>query len=90
MRREARGIVHITNSGTCSWFEFASEVLRQAGRASITVRPVSSAEFVRTARRPAFSVLSPASLHQHGIFVRHWKDAVRVYLDDLRRVGKLN
>jgi dTDP-4-dehydrorhamnose reductase len=89
IRREARGIVHITNSGTCSWFEFASEVLRQAGRDSITVRPVSTAEFVRPARRPALSVLSPASLHRHGISLRHWKDAVSVYLDDLRHLGKL-
>lgn len=89
MRLDARGVVHITNSGTCSWFEFASEVLRQAGRDSIIVRPVSSAEFVRPARRPAFSVLSPASLTKHGISVRHWKDAVTVYLDDLRRSGKI-
>jgi dTDP-4-dehydrorhamnose reductase len=90
MRLNVRGIVHITNSGTCSWCEFASEVLHQAGRDSIVVRPVSSREFVRPARRPAFSILSPASLKQHGISVRHWKDAVNVYLDDLRRVGKLN
>ncbi len=86
---EARGVVHITNSGTCSWFDFASEVLHQAGRDSIVVRPVTSAGFVRPARRPAFSVLSPSSLQRYGITTRHWKDAVPAYLDDLRRAGKL-
>ncbi len=87
---EARGVVHITNSGTCSWFDFALEVLHQAGRDSIVVRPVTSAEFVRPARRPAFSVLSPLSLQKYGITTRHWKDAIPVYLDDLRRIGKLS
>ncbi len=86
---EARGVVHITNSGTCSWFEFASEVLQQTGRDSIVVLPVSSAEFPRPARRPMFSVLSPSSLQKFGFTVRHWKDAVPIYLDDLRRAGKL-
>jgi len=87
---EARGIVHITNSGTCSWFEFAQEVLRQAGRESIRVLPVTSAQFPRPARRPAYSVLSPASLNQYGIRMRHWREALSDYLKDLRQVGKLN
>jgi len=87
---EARGIVHITNSGTCSWFEFAREVLHQAGRDSIRVLPVSTPEFLRPARRPAYSVLSPASLNRYGITMRHWKEALPDYLKDLRRLGKLN
>jgi len=89
LHQEVRGFVHITNSGTCSWFEFASEVLRQAGRDSIVVLPVSSVEFPRAARRPVFSVLSPSSLQKFGITMRHWKHAVPVYLDDLRQAGKL-
>lgn len=87
---DARGAVHITNSGICSWHEFALEVLRQAGRHTVRVLPVTSSEFPRPARRPAYSVLSPASLNHYGITTRNWKDAVPVYLDDLRRVGKLN
>jgi dTDP-4-dehydrorhamnose reductase len=87
---EARGIVHITNSGTCSWFEFAREVLHQAGHDSIRVLPVTTAEFPRPARRPAYSVLSPTSLSAYGISVRHWEEAVSAYLKDLRLVGKLS
>jgi dTDP-4-dehydrorhamnose reductase len=87
---EARGILHITNSGTCSWFEFAREILHQAGRDSIRVHPVATSEFPRPARRPTYSVLSPKSLNQYGITMRHWKEALPDYLKDLRQVGKLN
>jgi len=86
----AQGIVHITNSGTCSWFEFAQEVLQQAGRSVIRVRPILAAEIARPAARPAYSVLSPKSLEQYGITMRHWKEAVSVYLQDLRTAGKLS
>jgi dTDP-4-dehydrorhamnose reductase len=90
VRAEARGILHITNSGTCSWFEFAREILDQAGRTSFPVRPITASEIARPARRPAYSVLSPASLNQRGITMRHWKETVPFYLQDLRQVGKLS
>jgi dTDP-4-dehydrorhamnose reductase len=84
-----RGIVHITNAGTCSWFEFAQEVLRQAGRASVQVLPVTSQAYPRPARRPAYSVLSQGSLTQFGITMRNWKATIPPYLSDLRRAAKL-
>jgi dTDP-4-dehydrorhamnose reductase len=87
---DARGILHITNSGVCSWFEFAKEVLNQAGRTAIPVRPITASEIARPAKRPAYSVLSPDSLRHYGVTVRHWKEAVPVYLEDLRKVGKLS
>ena len=87
---DAEGIFHITNSGVCSWFDFAQEVLARAGRSSVRVRPITASEIARPAKRPAYSVLSPARLNQQGIVMRNWKDAVPVYLDDLRKVGKLS
>lgn len=83
------GIVHLTNSGSCSWYEFASEILRQAGRQSVRVVPADSSIVVRPAKRPQYSILSPASLHQHGIHLRHWTETIPDYLNDLRKVGKL-
>jgi dTDP-4-dehydrorhamnose reductase len=89
VRADARGIVHATNSGTCSWFEFAQEILTQAGRPFIRVLSITASEIARPARRPAYSVLSPLSLNQRGITMRHWKETVPFYLKDLRQVGKL-
>ena len=80
-RKRARGIVHVTNSGDCTWYEFAKEIVRLAGLPA-EVSPITTAEFPRPARRPAYSVLSPASLHVHGIHMPDWKDALRRYLED--------
>jgi len=80
-RAGARGIVHVTNSGNCSWFEFAQEIVKDAGLA-VEVRPVSSAQMARPAPRPAYSVLSATSLQRYGIEMPEWKDALRRYLKE--------
>lgn len=80
-RKRASGIVHATNAGDCTWYEFAKEIVRQAGLPA-EVKPVTTAEFPRPARRPESSVLSPRSLHAQGIQMPDWKDALRRYLAD--------
>jgi dTDP-4-dehydrorhamnose reductase len=89
VRLDAHGILNITNSGTCSWFEFAKETLQRAGR-STPVFPITSAEAGRPARRPAYSVLSPKASATCGIALRSWQEALQVYLVDLHRKGKLH
>ncbi len=61
------GTYHAVSAGSCSWFEFARTVLASAGLAEVDVKPVSSAEFVRPAPRPAFSVLSTQNLPGAGV-----------------------
>jgi len=78
-RQDASGIVHVTNAGDCSWFEFAHEILARAGQET-QVQPVSSVQMARPAPRPAYSVLSPASLHQYEIALPAWQDALGRYL----------
>jgi dTDP-4-dehydrorhamnose reductase len=80
-RKHAEGIVHVTNTGDCTWFEFAEEIVRSAGL-SAAVRPVSSVVMARPAPRPAYSVLSPASLQAFGHAMPCWGDALRRYLED--------
>src|SRR5215472_17756366 len=78
--KEARGTVHINNEGVCSWYDFAREILAESGRASVPVRPISTDQSARPARRPNYSVLSPASLHAYGIRMRPWQEALRAFL----------
>jgi dTDP-4-dehydrorhamnose reductase len=78
-RSRARGIVHCTNSGECSWYEFAAEILRQAG-SKTKLRPTTSDRFVRPAERPKYSVLSPSSLTAYGITMRSWQQTLPDYL----------
>lgn len=80
-RKDASGIVHVTNAGNCSWFEFAREIVKGAGLAT-EVRPVSSLQMARPAPRPAYSVLSSKSLQQHGIAMPTWEDALQRYLQE--------
>jgi len=55
----ARGTLHATDGGSCTWFEFARHVAA-AVRPECTVQPCTSAEFPRPAVRPAYSVLDLA------------------------------
>ncbi|WP_020618746.1 dTDP-4-dehydrorhamnose reductase [Paenibacillus daejeonensis] len=74
------GIYHVTNAGSCSWHEFASAIFELSGIGK-SPEPVSSAEFPRAARRPAYSVLAHASLAAGGFPpMRHWREALADYL----------
>lgn len=78
-RSSAPGIVHVTNTGDCSWYEFAREIVKGSGL-NTEVRPVSSQQMARPAPRPAYSVLSPQSLESQGLSMPPWQDALQRYL----------
>jgi dTDP-4-dehydrorhamnose reductase len=80
-RKNASGIVHVTNSGDCTWFEFATAIVKAAGLAA-EVRPTTSAQMARPAPRPANSVLSARSLEAFGIAMPMWQDALARYLQE--------
>jgi dTDP-4-dehydrorhamnose reductase len=77
---DARGIVHAVNAGTTSWHGFAEEIVRLLG-ADIAIEAVTTADYPRPARRPAFSVLDTTRLA--GLIGRRlppWQDALARYL----------
>lgn len=81
--RDARGFVHVTNDGTCTWYEFAKEIVRLAGLAT-PVDPCKTDEFPRPARRPAYSVLDNtryASLV--GRPLRPWREAIAEFVSSM-------
>ncbi len=81
LERGARGTYHVTNSGDCSWFEFAQTFLRIAGLHTEVV-PVSSRDFHADAERPAYSVLDNCMLKLEGLpLLRNWGEAVAAYLE---------
>jgi dTDP-4-dehydrorhamnose reductase len=82
-RKNASGIVHVTNAGECTWFDFAREILTSVGSPT-EVRPTTSEKMARPAPRPAYSVLSATSLHRYGIEMPGWRDALRRYLQERR------
>jgi dTDP-4-dehydrorhamnose reductase len=78
-RKNANGIVQVTNSEDCTWFDFAVRIIKDA-KLTTDVRPTTSLQMARPAPRPAYSVLSPASLHRYGVVMPSWQDALRRYL----------
>lgn len=63
------GVVHATNQGACSWFEFAQSIVAAMGKDPAMVSPILTAELVppRPAPRPANSVLDNSVLRAAGI-----------------------
>ena len=80
-RKSASGIVHVTNAGDCSWFEFAQEIVARSGLGT-EIRPMSTQQLARPAPRPAYSVLSATSLGRYGIEMPVWKDALKRYIEE--------
>lgn len=74
--RPAFGIYHLTNSEKCSWYDFAREIFRIKDM-EVALKPISSEEFVRPARRPKSSVLLSA---RSNFGMRSWKEAVGNYI----------
>jgi dTDP-4-dehydrorhamnose reductase len=79
------GLYHITNSGACSWFEFAGAIFERAG-ISASLTPISSREYGASARRPNFSVLNLGAFESLGLRApRNWREALAAYLDERQR-----
>ena len=76
------GIYHMTNEGSCSWHQFACEILQLAG-IDAPVEAMSSSELDRPAKRPAYSVLDCSLLTAvRGHPLPNYKDALSRYLEE--------
>lgn len=69
------GIYHITNSGICTWFQFAKKIVEIA-KLDTNVKPITSKELDRAARRPKYSVLLNTKLPP----LRHWHEALEDHI----------
>lgn len=80
LRTEQFGIYHATNTGSCSWFEFAKTILETVNR-NRNIVPVRTEDFPRPAARPAFSVLDHMAIRQNSFNeFRHWRAALQDFL----------
>ena len=80
LENELHGVVHLTNAGECSWFQFAREIFRLSGiDADLTL--TDSIAYGARARRPAYSVLAnEVFAAAGGPPLRHWVEALASYL----------
>ena len=71
------GILHATNSGATTWYDFTRAIYAELGADQSRVLTTTTAAFPRPAPRPAYSVLSPAAWNAAGLTpLRSWRDAL--------------
>jgi len=76
-------LYHYSNTGVCSWYQFAETIVGMAGSDCI-VEPVGSKEYPTRAARPRYSVLGKAKFQaDYPIGIPHWKDSLGTCIEEL-------
>jgi dTDP-4-dehydrorhamnose reductase len=74
-------ILNITNSGSCSWYEFAKEIIKLKGINNVKIIPIKSNEANMPAKRPKMSVLDNSEyVRLTNKALPAWQDALKHYL----------
>lgn len=77
---EQYGTYHASNSGSCTWYQFAQTIFAQSGL-NVDLVPCTTAEFPRPAPRPAYSVLGHDSMRRAGFApLRDWREGLKEFL----------
>lgn len=77
-----RGTVHMTASGSCSWFEFAEAIVASVG-SKAAVTPVPSTAYPTPAARPKNSVMDNSRFRQWtGGVLPSWQDGLTEYVNE--------
>ena len=75
-----RGVYHAANSEYCSWNDFAKAIFEESGL-QVAVKPMTTTELNRPARRPLYSTLECSKLNaETGYHPQTWRNALREYL----------
>lgn len=77
LETDSWGTYHLAGRGVASWWELASALYRELG-IETRVRPVSTAEFPRPAKRPRFSALT--TVQEPRILLPPWEEGLRAFV----------
>jgi dTDP-4-dehydrorhamnose reductase len=70
------GIYNYSNEGVCSWYDFASEIVKEAGLPCM-IHPILSKDFPQAAHRPTYSVLDKTKIKEnYGLSIPHWRTSM--------------
>lgn len=85
LQADRPGLYHVTNSGSCTWYELARTIFELSG-VQTNLSPIPTSEYPTPARRPVYSVLDHAALGALGIPApRPWCEALAAYLRERRQ-----
>lgn len=69
------GIYHLSNDDSCSWYEFAKEILKDND--NVVILPVASEEFPQKAKRPQYSIMDLSKVKELDFHIPTWKEALK-------------
>lgn len=75
--KAAYGLYHLSNDGSCSWYGFAREILKDY---DVEVKPVTSAEYPQKAYRPKHSIMDLSKAKATGFQIPTWKEALTQFI----------
>jgi dTDP-4-dehydrorhamnose reductase len=79
------GIYHYSGEGVCSWYDFASVILRLSD-VNCRISAVETKDFITLARRPAYSVLNKSKIKNNfQLTIPHWMDSLENCLTKLNK-----
>ena len=85
IEKNAQGIFHVTNRGSCSWYQFAVKILKESGIDDVEVSPIKSDQLQRAAKRPAYSVMSMQKfIATTGKAMQPWQLGLKDYLESVK------
>ena len=76
------GIYHVTNSGECSWHEFAAEIFRRTGASIKLEERIETPELEGGLRRPLYTALKSLKVKP----LRPWQEALKDYLKEEKAI----
>ncbi|MCB5956217.1 dTDP-4-dehydrorhamnose reductase [Enterococcus sp. CWB-B31] len=75
------GVYHLSNENSCSWYEFAKEILKDT---DVEVLPVDSTQFPQKAKRPQYSVMDLRKTEALGFEIPTWQQALAQMLESIK------
>jgi dTDP-4-dehydrorhamnose reductase len=77
------GIYHYSNDGHCSWYDFATEIMKLANKKCL-IESIFTTEYPTAAQRPQYSLLSKEKIKTvYDIDVPHWKTSLERCINQL-------
>ncbi len=74
------GTYQLSNEGSCSWYEFASEILKDQ---DVEVTPVDSSAYPAKAYRPRHSIMSLMKAESTGFEIIDWQSALKQFMGEI-------
>ena len=78
------GIYNYSNEGVCSWFDFATEIVKETGL-DCRIAPILTSGYPTPAKRPVYSVMDKTRIREtYGISIPYWRDSLKKCIELLK------